>query len=124
MLEEQQSWPSQDAREAGFGRSFPETIERMKLTVTGEIPPWLSGVLIRNGPGSYENGTPEGMNHMFDGYGALLKLEINGKTNSVVMSHKFVDSMAWRHIKRTGEELCNVKFQLARMCIDDMVDCS
>ena len=40
-----------------------------ELKVEGQIPSWLNGSLVRNGPGFF---APE-MLHLFDGYGMLLK---------------------------------------------------
>ena len=98
-------WSSSAARRAGFGSTTPEFVEEEHPHVVGKIPSWLSGILIRNGPGSYENGTKTGMQHMFDGYGALLKVEIDGKNNKMIASRRFLNSQAWSGFKRTGELL-------------------
>ena len=49
------------------------------LIGTGEIPSWLEGTLIRNGPGITKVGEDE-YNHIFDGLAVLHRLHIqNGK---------------------------------------------
>lgn len=40
---------------------------------------------------------------MFDGFGMLLKFEIDGASNTVTSSHRFVDSKAWQHYAATGK---------------------
>src|ERR1043165_7200641 len=41
-----------------------------ELEVSGSIPAWLSGTLVRNGPAQFEGGD-RGMNHWFDGLAML-----------------------------------------------------
>lgn len=41
--------------------------------IEGEIPSWLSGDFIRNGPGGWDGGNRP-MRHMFDGYAMLVKV--------------------------------------------------
>lgn len=45
------SWPSSEARRAGYGSSPREPALRVPAEVTGRLPPWLHGQYIRNGPG-------------------------------------------------------------------------
>jgi carotenoid cleavage dioxygenase-like enzyme len=40
--------------------------------VTGRVPDWLTGVLLRNGPGMFTIG-PDKYNHLFDGLALLHK---------------------------------------------------
>jgi len=48
------------------------------LKVSGSFPAWLHGDYIRNGPGTFK-----GMDHMFDGYGMLVKFSFeNGKVTT------------------------------------------
>ncbi|PSC71885.1 carotenoid oxygenase [Micractinium conductrix] len=42
------------------------------------------------------------MDHMFDGYGCLNKFEISGVNQTVAVSHRFVESEAWKHYAATG----------------------
>jgi carotenoid cleavage dioxygenase-like enzyme len=46
------------------------------IVLVGEIPPWLSGRLIRNGPGLFEVGNTK-YNHLFDGLSLLHSFTIN-----------------------------------------------
>jgi Retinal pigment epithelial membrane protein len=48
-------------------------VEEVELMVSGTIPPWLRGVLLKNGPGTFK-----GMRHLFDGYGMILKVRFDG----------------------------------------------
>ncbi|KAK2869478.1 hypothetical protein Q7C36_001349 [Tachysurus vachellii] len=52
--------------EAIFCRNGTETPEPVKAEVSGEIPPWLQGTLLRNGPGLFSIGNMS-YNHWFDG---------------------------------------------------------
>ena len=97
------SWPSEAALHGAFGNTEPKQQQDLQVDVTGKLPEWLSGNYLRNGPGTYENGTSTGMLHMFDGYAMILKLEIEGKSNSVKLSHKFVNSEAFKAFDRSGE---------------------
>jgi len=56
---------------AGF-RSLDEELTDHRLPLEGSIPPWLSGELLRNGPGTFEAGG-ERMAHWFDGLAMLRK---------------------------------------------------
>jgi carlactone synthase / all-trans-10'-apo-beta-carotenal 13,14-cleaving dioxygenase len=96
------TWPSEAARAAAYGTTSPQEVEREVAEVSGRLPEWLAGALLRNGPGTYENGTDSGMMHMFDGYAMLLKLDIDGKSNSVVAARKYCQTQAWKHFTSTG----------------------
>lgn len=49
-----------------FGKNGAETPDPVKAQVTGSIPSWLRGTLLRNGPGLFSVGDSE-YNHWFDG---------------------------------------------------------
>ncbi|XP_019391479.1 PREDICTED: beta,beta-carotene 15,15'-dioxygenase [Crocodylus porosus] len=49
-----------------FGRNIEEHPEPIKAEVKGEIPNWLQGILLRNGPGMHTVGETR-YNHWFDG---------------------------------------------------------
>ncbi|MEF8913463.1 carotenoid oxygenase family protein [Natronomonas sp.] len=57
------------AYELGF-QSLDEEVTDRRLPVEGSVPTWLSGALIRNGPGSFEFGD-ERATHWFDGLAML-----------------------------------------------------
>lgn len=50
-----------------------EVIEPLGGRVTGTIPKWLNGCLLRNGPGSLKMGNQIVCNHLFDSYAMLHK---------------------------------------------------
>ena len=69
-----------------FAKGF-ETLDRevrlADLTVRGEIPDWLTGTLVRNGPAQFEVGERP-FNHWFDGFAMLHKFSFaNGRVNTV-----------------------------------------
>src|SRR5438046_5050219 len=54
---------------AGF-QTLEQEVEVDRLSTEGELPPWLSGSLIRTGPARFEaNG--RSLNHWFDGQAML-----------------------------------------------------
>uniref|UniRef100_A0A8C0JPF9 Beta-carotene oxygenase 1 n=1 Tax=Canis lupus dingo TaxID=286419 RepID=A0A8C0JPF9_CANLU len=53
-----------------FGRNKKEQLEPVWAKVTGEIPTWLQGTLLRNGPGMHTVGETR-YNHWFDGLALL-----------------------------------------------------
>ncbi|KAM7057946.1 beta,beta-carotene 15,15'-dioxygenase [Molossus nigricans] len=53
-----------------FGRNKKEHPEPVKAKVTGKIPAWLRGTLLRNGPGMHTVGETR-YNHWFDGLALL-----------------------------------------------------
>lgn len=60
--------------------------------LSGEIPEWLEGSLIMNGPGTYKIGDNK-LKHLFDGMALLQKFNIsNGK---ITYQNKFVKSEAF-----------------------------
>lgn len=104
-------WPTNAARKTAFGNT-PEPSQvyaelpgsvTLDVQANGRLPQWLKGAYVRNGPGMYDNGTQNvQMRHMFDGYAMILKFELDGESNTAVMSHSFVQSDAYRHVKEHG----------------------
>ena len=84
--------------ESGFLEDLRETkIER--LTVEGDLPDWLQGSLIRNGPGRVNADKP--MQHWFDGLAMLHKFTFsNGQVDYL---SRFLDCKAYRSIEETGK---------------------
>ncbi|ODM93155.1 Carotenoid isomerooxygenase [Orchesella cincta] len=62
--------------------------------VFGEIPKWLSGSLIRNGPGGVEAYGAGSCKHLFDGPGLLHKYDL--KNGNVTYSSRFVRGNSFR----------------------------
>lgn len=85
-------------RDRGFlGR--PRELDDVAVTVTGELPAWLRGRLLLNGPALWE--LPSGaLQHWFDGYAMLHGLHI-GDTG-VRYSSRFASSRAYRDSLAAG----------------------
>ena len=82
----------------GF-QSLDEEVTDRKLPVDGEIPSWLSGSLIRNGPGTFEAGGQR-FAHWFDGLAMLRKYDFaDGAvryTNRFLRSEAYADAQEGR----------------------------
>jgi len=70
----------------GFA-SLDEELSDHELAVDGTIPEWLSGALVRNGPGKFEVGGSR-LRHWFDGLAMLSKYEFDAGT--VTYSNRFL----------------------------------
>jgi beta,beta-carotene 9',10'-dioxygenase len=83
--------------EIGFGKTEHE-IAVESLPVRGKIPGWLSGTLIRNGPGTFMVGDQR-YRHWFDGLAMLHKFSIvNGR---VAYVNKFLNTQSYQAAKAT-----------------------
>ncbi|MBZ3872905.1 Beta,beta-carotene 15,15'-monooxygenase [Sciurus carolinensis] len=58
-----------------FGKNKKEQLEPVRAKVTGRIPAWLQGTLLRNGPGMHTVGETR-YNHWFDGLALLHSFSI------------------------------------------------
>jgi carotenoid cleavage dioxygenase-like enzyme len=76
----------------GF-RSLETELSDHKLPVEGEIPAWLSGTLLRNGPGKFEVGG-ERVRHWFDGLAMIRKYEF--QSGNVSYSNRFLRTESYR----------------------------
>jgi len=80
----------------GF-RSLEEELSDERLPVQGEIPNWLSGTLLRNGPGLYDVGG-ERLRHWFDGLALLRKYRFDNGTvrysNRFLRTESYADATA------------------------------
>jgi len=84
--------------ELGFSRTERE-IQVDELPVRGALPEWLSGTLIRNGPGTFQVGE-ERYRHWFDGHSMLHKFTFrNGK---VSYANRFLETRAHKEAMETG----------------------
>ena len=78
-----------------------EEISDEQLPVDGELPNWLVGRLLRNGPGQFEAGeTP--LRHWFDPYAMVRGFRIDGRSNSVTYTNRFVRSEDFEYARREG----------------------
>ncbi|WCJ29523.1 Carotenoid cleavage dioxygenase 8 chloroplastic [Euphorbia peplus] len=77
-----------------------------ELLVQGEIPLWLKGTYIRNGPGLWNVGNYN-FRHLFDGYATLVKLQFeNGRLTA---GHRQIESDAYKAAKQ-NKKLCYREF--------------
>ncbi len=75
----------------GF-QTLESEVELEKAPVTGRIPSWLSGTLVRTGPAKFEVGQQK-FNHWFDGLGMLHRFSLEG--GEVSYGNKFIQSKAY-----------------------------
>lgn len=71
-----------------------------KLDIIGEIPKWLSGSFISNGPGQFEVGSTQ-FNHWFDGFAMLKKFEF--KSGDVCFQNRFLQSKEYVGSNNLGQ---------------------
>jgi beta,beta-carotene 9',10'-dioxygenase len=83
---------------AGFQHNMEE-VQLDDLSVKGDIPAWLEGSLIRNGPGLVQADKP--MRHWFDGLAMLHKFSFAG--GKVSYQSRFLDCEAYRAVRDTGK---------------------
>lgn len=90
-------------RPSGFLQGFASLYEEMavrKLEVKGKLPEWLSGRLIRNGPGIYDLDKYR-LRHWFDGMAMLHKFDfVDGQ---VYYSNRMLQSKAYQKAMQNGE---------------------
>jgi beta-carotene 15,15'-monooxygenase len=77
----------------GFHSIREERHER--VDVEGTLPDWLSGTLVRNGPGSFRTG-PEEVDHWFDGLAMLRAFSFDGPDGAVIYRNRFLDTRTRR----------------------------
>lgn len=73
-----------------------DQVQEVPAEVHGTIPSWLSGSLIMNGGGDYSS-----MRHLFDGYGLLSKVRLEG--GKAWGSQRYIDTQAHRMYRERGE---------------------
>ncbi|KAA3659042.1 MAG: beta-carotene 15,15'-monooxygenase [Chloroflexi bacterium] len=84
--------------ELGFGESERElTID--SLPVQGNMPTWLTGTLVRNGPGTFRVGGQR-YRHWFDGLAMLHKFSF--ATGRVSYANKFIRGKAYQAAQENG----------------------
>ncbi|XP_059318639.1 carotenoid cleavage dioxygenase 8 homolog B, chloroplastic [Lycium ferocissimum] len=77
-----------------------------ELIVEGELPLWLNGTYLRNGPGQWHIGNYN-FRHLFDGYATLVRLHFeNGR---LIMGHRQIESEAYKAAK-TSNKICYREF--------------
>ncbi|KAK6782487.1 hypothetical protein RDI58_020283 [Solanum bulbocastanum] len=80
-----------------------------ELVVEGELPLWLNGTYLRNGPGQWHIGDYN-FRHLFDGYATLVRLHFeNGR---LIMGHRQIESDAYKAAK-SSNKICYREFSEA-----------
>lgn len=80
---------------AGFA-SLDREIELDCLPVEGEMPAWLRGTLLRNGPAKFEAGE-KALRHWFDGQAMLHRFSFDG--GRVAYANRFLRTAAYREVE-------------------------
>jgi carotenoid cleavage dioxygenase-like enzyme len=80
--------------------SLEDEVRIDSVPVTGEVPAWLTGSLVRTGPAKFEVGE-RSMNHWFDGLAMLHRFGIEG--GSVSYANRFLEGNSYRAAKENGE---------------------
>lgn len=78
-----------------------EEVADASLSVEGSLPDWLVGRLIRNGPGQFEAGDTA-LRHWFDPYALLRGFRIDGRTDTVTYTNRFVRSEDYEYAREHG----------------------
>lgn len=82
-------------------REFGETA----LGVEGDLPDWLEGTLLRNGPGRFRIDENRSLNHWFDGLALLRRFKLVGETNYVSFAARFLRSEEYETVTEDGRLL-------------------
>jgi beta,beta-carotene 9',10'-dioxygenase len=80
-------------------QSVERELDGERLAVEGEIPSWLNGTLIRNGPAKFEAGERK-LRHWFDGFAMLHGFSIDA--GSVTYTNRYLDTQAYRTARDDG----------------------
>jgi beta,beta-carotene 9',10'-dioxygenase len=84
----------------GFRSLTAETREPVRLAVSGTLPAWLEGTLLRTGPAKFEVGART-LNHWFDGFAMLYRFAI--ADGGVTYANRFLKSKAFSAAEETGK---------------------
>ena len=78
-------------------------IDVESLPISGRIPDWLGGTLLRNGPARFEVGS-EHYRHWFDGLAMIHRFTIG--SGAVSYANRFLQTPAFLEAERTGHIVC------------------
>lgn len=104
-----------------FHKGFTDLTDEVhieSLPVTGEIPRWVAGTLIRNGPGRFSTGTTS-YRHWFDGLAMLRAFWISDGSvsyaNRYLRTDSYADDLATDQVTYRGFAVdpCMTRFQRA-----------
>ncbi|MED6177568.1 Carotenoid cleavage dioxygenase 8, chloroplastic, partial [Stylosanthes scabra] len=90
----------------GAWTSIPQERWEGELDVQGEIPLWLKGTYLRNGPGMWHIGDYN-FRHLFDGYATLVKLHF--EDGQLISGHRQLESQAYQAAKK-NQKICYREF--------------
>ncbi|AUX08794.1 lignostilbene-alpha,beta-dioxygenase [Halalkaliarchaeum desulfuricum] len=79
-------------------REFGETA----LGVEGELPDWLAGTLLCNGPGRFTIADGRSVNHWFDGLALVRRFRLDGGSNYVSFAARFLRSEEYESVDAEG----------------------
>jgi carotenoid cleavage dioxygenase-like enzyme len=92
------------AMEAGFElgfRSLESEVRDHSLPVEGDLPDWLDGALVRNGPAKFEVGG-ERVGHWFDGLAMCHRFAFDGHSDEISYTNRFLRSETYRKATEEG----------------------
>lgn len=91
--------PTARTARLGFTDAAHDEVVLDDLELTGELPTWLTGSLLRTGPARWD--LPAGsVNHWFDGLAQLHRFSFDA--GRVAYGSRFLRSKAFRHVEETG----------------------
>lgn len=105
-----------DAAAIGF-RDLADELPDSALELTGTLPPWLNGSLLRTGPARWDLADGDAVNHWFDGLAMLHRFSI--ADGGVRYANQLLRGRAGRAYERTGKlayrefatDPCRTRFQ-------------
>lgn len=84
--------------------NIDEAPEPTKAKVTGEVPSWLKGTLLRNGTGMFEIG-PDRYNHWFDGLALMQRFHI--ENGEVWCNTRYLRSKSYQRNMAANRIVCS-----------------
>ncbi|XP_057959214.1 carotenoid cleavage dioxygenase 8 homolog B, chloroplastic [Malania oleifera] len=100
---------SEDQKKLAAWTSVRQERWEGELRVEGEIPLWLNGTYLRNGPGLWHIGA-HNFRHLFDGYAMLVRLHFEG--GRLTAGHRHIESDAYK-AARKNKKICYREFSEA-----------
>ena len=84
-----------DLRDAsGLYETFEDIPDPIQGNISGQIPHWLKGRFLKNGPGMFEFGNQDIIEHLFDGMAMIQRYNVDNSNNNTdsTISRKFIES--------------------------------
>ena len=86
--------------------------DAVPLKMKGQLPRWLAGAVVRNGPGRFTT-AKQNCSHLFDGMALLSRFEVDGATNSVKWTSRYLQSKAYEYARHENNGLLYNEFGTA-----------